>query len=133
LLTLLLSAPTFAQYGGDMGGGSTAPSYGSGKALGIGIGAAAAGAGVLYLTLHHKASLTGCVQSNDDGLSLVDDKTHQTYSLLSGSTDLKSGERLELRGKVKGRRGTQTFQVSKLVKDLGGCATQSAFNSMNSR
>jgi hypothetical protein len=139
LLTLLLSAPTFAQYGGGTGSGGTgsgsgAPSYGSGKAVGIGVGAAAAGAGVLYLALHHKASLTGCVQRGDDGLSLVDDKNHQTYSLLIGDADLKSGERVELKGKKsKDGSGAQSFQVNKVVKNLGACTMQSADSSMNSR
>jgi hypothetical protein len=131
LLTLLLSVPAFAQYPG--GGGSATPTYGSGKAIAVGA-AAAAGAGVLYLTLHHRGSLTGCVQSGDDGLSLVDDKKHQTYSLLPGSTDLKSGERVELRGKrSKDGKGIQTFQVSKVVKTLGACSTQSAVSSLYSR
>jgi hypothetical protein len=124
LLTLFLSAPAFAQYGGggSVGGGSTAPNYGSGKAIGAGIGAAAAGAAVLYLTLHHGASLTGCVQGGGDGLSLVDEKTHQTHVLLPGSTDLKPGERVELKGKkLKDDNGTHTFQVDRVVKKLGSC------------
>jgi hypothetical protein len=97
-----------------------------------GVGAAAAGAGILYLTLHHRGSLTGCVEAsdNDAPLSLVDDKKHQTFSLLPGSTDLKPGERVELRGKrSKDGKGAQTFQVSKVVKNLGACNTQSAVNS----
>jgi hypothetical protein len=129
LFTLLLSAPAFAQYGG---GGSASPSYGSGKAIGVGVGAAAAGAGVLYLTLHHKGSLTGCVGASDNEapLSLVDEKKHQTYSLLPGTTDLKPGERVELRGKSsKDGKGGQTFRVSRVVKNLGTCNTQSAVNS----
>jgi hypothetical protein len=128
LFTLLLSAPAFAQYGG----GSASPSYGSGKAIGLGLGAAAAGAGVLYLTLHHRDLLTGCVQASDSDapLSLVDDKRHETYSLLPGSTDLKRGERVELRGrKSNDGQGAKTFQVSKVVKELGACSTQSAADS----
>jgi hypothetical protein len=77
-LAMLLADPAFAQYGGGgMGTGSAgngSPSYGSGKAIGIGVGAAAAGAGVLYLALHRGSSVTGCVQSGDDGLILVYDR-----------------------------------------------------------
>ena len=132
LLTLLLSAPAFAQYGGGtgtggMGTGSTAPGYGygSGKAIGIGVGAAAGGAAVLYLALRHRGSMTGCVQGGDDALSVVDDKNHQTYSLLNGSGDLKSGERVQLKGKrSKDGNGAQTFEVSKVVKNLGACNAQ---------
>jgi hypothetical protein len=130
LLTLLLSTPAFAQYGGGgMGSGSAAPTYGSGKAIAIGAGAAAAGAGVLYLTLHHRGSLTGCVQNGDDGLSLVDEKKHQTYSLLPGSIGLKSGERVELRGKKsKDGKGAQTFQVNRVIKNLGACSSVSSLH-----
>jgi len=130
LVTLFLSGPSFAQYGGSTGGGS-APSYGSGKAIGLGVGAAAAGAGVLYLTLRHRGLVTGCVQTGNDGLSFVDDKKHQTYSLISGSTDLKPGERVELKGnKSKEKAGTETFRATKIVKNLGDCSTQSAVNAL---
>jgi len=133
LFALLLSAPAFAQYGG---GGSAAPSYGSGKAIGVGVGVAAAGAGVLYLTLHQRGSLVGCVEASetDAPLILVDEKKHQTYSLFPGGADLKSGERVELKGKrSKDSKGAQTFQVSKVVRKLGGCGTGSAVNSSPSR
>jgi hypothetical protein len=132
LLTLLLSSPAFAQCGGGTGSGgmgtsSTGPSYGygSGKALGIGVGAAAGVAGVLYLALRHRGSMTGCVQGGDDALSVVDDKNHQTYSLLNSSGDLKSGERVQLKGKrSKDGHGAQTFEVSKVVKNFGACNAQ---------
>ena len=130
LLALLLSAPSFAQYGGSTGTGS-APSYGSGKAIGIGVGAAAGGAGVLYLALRHRGLVTGCIQAGNDGLNLVDEKKHQTYSLMPGSTDLKPGKRVELKGKIsKDGSKTQIFEANKVVKDLGSCSTQSAANSL---
>jgi len=97
-LALALAGPAFAQYGGGgagMGGGTgtgtmgtATPSYGtSGKAIGIGVGAAAGGAAVLYLALHHAGTVTGCVQSGDDGLTIVDDKK-KTYRLMPGGADL---------------------------------------------
>ena len=132
VFTLVLSVPAFAQYGG--GSGSTTPSYGSGKAVAAGVGAAAAGAGVLYLILHHRGSLTGCVHGSEDQLSLVDDKNHQTYSLSLGGADLKSGQQVELKGKKsKDVKGAQTFQVDKVVKTLGACGgAQSIASSMPS-
>jgi hypothetical protein len=139
-LTLVLAGPAFAQYGGggmgsgsgsgtgSTGTGSTSygsPSYGSGKAIGIGVGAAAAGAGVLYLALHHGTSVTGCVQSGDDGLTLVDDKK-KSYRLLPGGAALLPGERVEIRGKKSQAGATvQTFQPKKLVKNFGSCSTPS--------
>jgi hypothetical protein len=136
-LALALAGPAFAQYGGGgagMGGGTgtgttgtATPSYGtSGKAIGIGVGAAAGGAAVLYLALHHAGSVTGCVQSGNDGLTIVDDK-NKTYRIMSGGADLVPGERVELRGKKSsaGAAG-QSFQPKKLVKNLGSCGAPSA-------
>ena len=130
-LALVMAGPAFAQYPGAMG---TTPSYGSGKAIGIGVGAAAAGAGVLYLALHHGNSVTGCVQSENDGLNLVSDKDKKSYRLLPGEADLLPGERVELRGK-KSQDGTtgQSFQPKKLVKNLGACGTTSASTDTFSR
>jgi hypothetical protein len=134
-LALALAGPAFAQYGGGgagMGGGTgttgtATPSYGtSGKAIGIGVGAAAGGAAVLYLALHHAGTVTGCVQSGDDGLTIVDDKK-KTYRLMSGGADLVPGERVELRGKKSSADGAgQSFQPKKLVKNLGSCGMPSA-------
>src|SRR5438270_13213289 len=84
-LTVFLASSAQAQYGGGGTGtgtgtpgtpGYVAPKngYGSGKAIGIGVGAAAAGAGVLFLALHHRGGVTGCVQKSDDGLRRVDEK-----------------------------------------------------------
>src|SRR5258708_6199739 len=134
-LALALAGPAFAQYGGGgagMGGGTgttgtATPSYGtSGKAIGIGVGAAAGGAAVLYLALHHAGTVTGCVQSGDDGLTIVDDKK-KTYRLMPGGADLVPGERVELRGKKSSADGAgQSFQPKKLVKNLGSCGAPSA-------
>ncbi len=129
-LALALAGPAFAQYGGGPGTGTTGtatPSYGtSGKAIGIGVGAAAGGAAVLYLALHHAGTVTGCVQSGDDGLTIVDDKK-KTYRLMSGGADLVPGERVELRGKKSSADGAgQSFQPKKLVKNLGSCGAPSA-------
>jgi hypothetical protein len=127
-LALLISGPAFAQYTGT-GTGTSSPSYGSGTAIGIGVGAAAGGAVVLYLVLHHAGSVTGCVQSGQDGLRLADKKNKKTYALLPGGADLKTGELVELQGK-KSQAGTagESFQPKKLVKNLGSCGAPTAMN-----
>jgi hypothetical protein len=131
-IAMLLAGPAFAQYGGGTGTGtgstgSGTPSYGSGKAIGIGVGAAAGGAVVLYLIIHQGSSVTGCVQSGNDGLTLVTDKDKKSYRLLPGGADVQPGEKVELRGK-KTQAGTtgQSFQPNKLVKNLGACGSPSA-------
>lgn len=123
---LFLAGTASAQYGGTMGGTggpSGAPSYGSsGKAIGIGVGAAAGGAGLLYLGLRHHGSLDGCVSEANDRLSFTDEKTGTRYSLVSAADDVKAGERFQLSGKKStDAQGTATFEVRKVVKDLGAC------------
>lgn len=121
----LVAGPVFAQYPGPPG--STTPSYGSGKAIGIGVGAAAGGALALYLVLHHAGSVTGCVQSGNDGMNLVTDKGKKSYRLLPGDADLQPGERVELQGKKSDAGATgASFQPKKIVKNLGACGASSA-------
>ena len=133
-VSLLLSGHAFAQYGGMGGGtagtGSTGPGYvppkggygGSGAAIGAGVGAAA-GAGVLFLALHHRGAVTGCVRRTDDGFNLVDEKKNKSYALVPGSLDLKPGERVQLSGKKSNDgNGLMSFQARKVVKDFGACS-----------
>jgi hypothetical protein len=136
-LATLLASSAFAQYGGGgMGMGTGTPGtpgyvapkngYGSGKAIGIGVGAAA-GVGVLFVALHHRGAVTGCVQQTDDGLRLVDEKKNKSYALESGSVDLKAGDRVELKGKKSsGSGGAQMFEPTKVVKSLGSCGAEAA-------
>ncbi len=137
-LTAFLASSALAQYGGGgTGMGTGTPGtpgyvppkngYGSGKAIGIGVGAAAAGAGVLFLALHHRGGVTGCVQKSDDGLRLVDEKKNKSYALEAGSLDLKAGDRVELKGKKSGGDGgAQMFAPTKVVKNLGRCGAEAA-------
>jgi hypothetical protein len=137
-LTVFLASSAQAQYGGGgTGTGTGTPGtpgyvppkngYGSGKAIGIGVGAAAAGAGVLFLALHHRGGVTGCVQKTDDGLRLVDEKKNKSYTLEAGSVDLKAGDRVELKGKKSGGDGgAQMFAPTKMVKKLGSCDAEAA-------
>jgi hypothetical protein len=134
-LALAMANQVLAQYGGGgMGGGTgsagsgagtpnySPPSYGHGKAIGAGLGAAAGGAALLYLTMRHRGMVTGCVQSANDQLRLVDDKKKQSYTLQLDGADVKAGELVELRGKkTKDGSGEPSFQAQKLVKNLGGC------------
>lgn len=136
-ITLLLAATAYAQYGGggttggtggSTGSGASAPgtpSYGHGKAIGIGVGAAAAGAGAIYFATHRASKITGCVESADDGLRLRDDKTKKTLLLVPGAANVNSGERVELKGKIKkNSAGDQSFLVKRVGKDFGQCQAQ---------
>ena len=132
-LMLLAASHAAAQYGGGgMAGGTggstgtpgyTPPKggYGSGTAIGVGAGAAA-GAGILFLALHNRGIVTGCIEPAEDGLRLVDAKNNKSYALVPGPVLLKPGQRVELKGqKSKSEGGAQSFEARKLVKDLGSC------------
>ena len=122
---ILVALPAFAQYGGT-GMGSSTPSYGHGAAIGIGFGAAAAGAGAIYFATHRSSKVTGCVAKGDGGLLLTDDKSKRTFDLFEGVATVTSGERVELKGKIrKTGSGNSRFDV-KSVKELGECRTPGA-------
>jgi hypothetical protein len=77
--------------------------------------------------------VTGCVQSSGSGLSFLNEKNNRTYALDPGSADLKAGERFKLKvKKTTDATGTPALQVQRLVKDLGGCNSESALRSSNS-
>lgn len=134
LLAVSQAAAQYGGGGGTMGGGTpgyTPPKGGYSSAKGAGIGAgAAAGAGVLFLALHHRGYVTGCVQPAEDGLRLLDEKKNQSYALVPGDVYLKPGQRVELKGqKSTNESRGRTFKPKKLVKDLGTCSTSSAASS----
>lgn len=134
-LALVLSSQAMAQGypgGGGTGTGGTGTGgyvppkggYGNGAAIGAGVGAAA-GAGVLFLALHHRGMVTGCVQPADDGMRLVDQKNNKSYLIAADSIPLTAGERVTLKGKKSTEGGNTTFQAKKLVKNLGSCTVES--------
>ena len=136
-LTAFLASSALAQYGGGggTGMGTGTPGtpgyvppksgYGSGKAIGIGVGAAAAGAGTLFLVMHNRGVVTGCVRQTDDGLRLVDEKKNKSYALEPGSVGVKAGDRVELKGKKSnGNGGALMFEPTKVVKNLGNCSAE---------
>lgn len=95
------------------------PSYRHGTAIAIGAGAAAAGAGTLYFMTHRASKVAGCVGTAEDGLHLTDDRTKRTFALLPGITDIKPGERVELKGKIKkNETGNPTFEVKTVRNTL---------------
>ncbi len=101
--------------------------YGSGKAIGIGVGAAAAGATTLFLVMHHRGVVTGCVRQTDDGLRLVDEKKNKSYALEPGIVSVKAGDRVQLKGKKSSANGgAQMFEPTKVVKNLGSCSAEAA-------
>lgn len=117
-LCLVLAVPAFPQNYGNIG-----PSKGEVIAI---IAGAAAVLGVtgylIYRGTHKHALIQGCVTSDQNGLSLRNDKDKKTYFLAGDSAALRSGQHVALSGKkTKDPSGKLIFQVQKLKKDLGEC------------
>jgi len=115
----LSAAAAFGQYPA----GTSPGGYHSSTGIAIGAGAAAA-AGVGYLVLrNHHGKVSGCVQSIDHVETLLDDSQKNAYTLINlNAVPLKTGERVELRGKrIRQNSGTPAFEVHGLIKDYGQC------------
>ena len=122
-LCLLLSLPTFAQTGGFGGFGNIGPSKGEVVAIIVGVAVViTVGGFLIYHETHKHPSITGCVATGADGLTLKNEKDKKVYALPGDFAALGVGERDTLKGKkVKDSSGRAPFQVEKLTKDYGKC------------
>jgi len=120
-LCLLLALPAFPQIGGNLG--NIGPSKGEVIAIIAGAAAAITVVGFLiYHETHKHPSITGCVASGADSLTLKNEKDKKVYALSGDSAALRVGERVTLKGKkTKDSSGKPLFQVEKLTKDYGAC------------
>ncbi len=79
---------------------------------------------VTFLILHQKhkkATITGCVNSTANGMSMTDEKDKRTYALSGDPVGLKPGERMTLEGKRKQSGQARVFQAQAVTKDYGVC------------
>ena len=71
-----------------------------------------------------KRTITGCVKSQANGMSVIDDKDHRLYALSGNTTDVKPGDRMVLQGK-KGKPAdsgrTLVWETKQATRDLGVC------------
>jgi hypothetical protein len=92
---------------------------------GIVVVSAAIGVLVTLLVLHYKhknASITGCVVSATNGITLTDEKDMRTYVLSGDTTAVKPGERMTVAGKRQKKTSeTPVFEAQKVRKDFGAC------------
>ena len=119
VLVLTLIALFSRSSGAQTGLGEIGPS--GAQVAGAAIGVAAVTGVVLYVTLH-KPSITGCVQSANGTLSLMDQKNNLKYTLLITNAEIKPGEQVKLLGKKKkDKDGHLSFRVKKVKQDYGPC------------
>ena len=119
VLVLTLLALFSRSSGAQTGFGRIGPS--GAQVAGAAVGVAAVTGVVLYVTLH-KQSITGCVQSANATMSLMDQKNNLNYTLVSTTTEIKPGEHVKLLGKnKKDQDGHLIFRVKKVKQHYGPC------------
>jgi hypothetical protein len=94
----------------------------------IGIVAVSAALVVITVVIVHesrkKRTVTGCVISGANGMSVTDEKDKRIYALSGNTADIKTGDRVTLQGKnakPKGANATLAWEVIKETKDFGAC------------
>lgn len=98
----------------------------AGKQIEVGIVVVSVAIGVLvtYLIVHYthkKSTITGCVMSGANGLSLTDEKDKRLYALSGDEAGVKTGEHMTLEGKRKQSGKTLVFETHGVTKDFGAC------------
>jgi hypothetical protein len=71
-----------------------------------------------------KRTVTGCVISGANGMSVTDEKDKRIYALSGNTSDIKPGDRVTLHGKKvnpKGANAPLAWDVSMETKDFGAC------------
>jgi hypothetical protein len=98
-----------------------------GEIAGAIAGAAAAVVIVAVVVIHElskKRTITGCVNSGVNGMSVTDEKDKRTYALSGNTAGIKPGDRITLQGKKakpKGSDKTLTWEAKNVTKDFGVC------------
>jgi hypothetical protein len=93
-----------------------------------GIVAVAAAVVVITVVVVHestkKRTVTGCVASGANGMSMTDEKDKRIYALSGDTADIKPGDRVTLQGKKakpKGASAPLAWEVNKETNDFGTC------------
>jgi hypothetical protein len=116
-LCMVLAIPTRADQIGD-----------DARNVVIGIVAVVAALVVITVLVVHESrknrTLTGCVISGANGMSVAAEKDKRIYALSGNTADIKPGDRVTLQGKKGKPNGSNTplvWDVGKETKDFGAC------------
>jgi len=100
----------------------------SGAAIVGGIVAVSVAVVVIAVVVVHesrkKRTVTGCVTSGANGMSVTDEKDKRIYALSGNTADIKVGDRVTLQGKnakSKDAKAPLAWDVNKETKDFGAC------------
>ena len=79
---------------------------------------------VLVVHYSKKRTITGCVHSVGDGLTVTDEKDRQTYSLTGNTAGIVPSDRVKLKGekaKPKGSDRTLVWETQGVTENFGVC------------
>ncbi len=81
---------------------------------------------ITVLAVHYskKRSITGCIASAEDRMTVTDENDKKIYALSGNTTGVKPGDRMKLKGKkVKptGPDKTLVWEATDVSKDFGVC------------
>ena len=99
-----------------------------GRDIVLGIVAVAVALVVITVVIVHesrkKRTVTGCVASGENGMSVTDEKDKRIYALSGNTAGIKQGDRVTLQGKKanpKDANAPLAWEVRKETKDFGTC------------
>jgi hypothetical protein len=96
------------------------------RGLALAIVGVAAVVVVVILVVHNsnqKRTITGCVNTAQNGMTVTDEKDKRVYTLSGGTTGVKPGERMTLHLRKIKTKGSDalTWETKKVTKDFGVC------------
>jgi hypothetical protein len=99
----------------------------AGKQITAGIVVVSAAVAVVVILLiihykHKKSSVTGCVVSGANGMTIKDEKDRRTYALSGDTAAIKPGDRMTLEGRRRKESGANfSFESKTVSRDFGPC------------
>jgi hypothetical protein len=81
-------------------------------------------AAILIVHYSKKRTVTGCVISGPNGMTLTDEKDRQIYALSGNTVGITPGDRMKLHGKKiksKGPDKTPLWEARDVARDFGVC------------
>jgi hypothetical protein len=117
-LSFALCVPVEAQNSGKI--------VSNGTIAGVIVGVVAGVAVVAIVAIHYskKRTITGCVNSGANGMTVTDEKDKHIYALSGDTTNIKPGNRMRLQGKKAKSNSpdkTLVWEARKVTKDFGVC------------
>ena len=106
--------------------GPIGPKISTGEIVGVVVGAVAVVAVIVFVVIHYskKRSVTGCVNSTENGMTIVDEKDKQVYKIFGSTLGVKPGDRMKLHGKKQKSNGSDKallWETENVTKDFGVC------------